>query len=317
MTAFSASDAAFSGFHFIRRQPTTVLIWAGAYLVYQLANETLLVSLAGDKLAVLQSLSETNRTDPAAALAMLPSLALVFVVALPVALAFLSVMNSAVYRALMRPEDVSPGYFRLGQDEVRMAGLILIWVLLAIGYGFLVLFVSAMGAAIGFASPAPVRPIFFTLWGAAALAALIYPTVRLSLSMPLTVASRHIHVFDSWILTRGRFWSLLGAYALCWILILVVQLVSTVLISVIATIAILTTGGSMASLRGLFSADVSSLSAFFTPARMIAAILAAPVSAAIFAVAASPSVQAYLAFSAPPAAPPSTPVIEPEAAPAV
>lgn len=43
---------------------------------------------------------------------------------------------------------------------------------------------------------------------------LIWLAVRLSLASPLTFDTRRVRVFGSFALTRGRFWSLLGAYLL-------------------------------------------------------------------------------------------------------
>ena len=320
MTNFSATDAAFSGFRFIGRRPGTVLAWAATYALYQLVLGGLLVTLMGDKLIQLQALTETNRTDPEAALAMLPSVALLLLIALPLALAFWSVMNTAAFRALLGQRGGFAS-LRLGRAEARMAGLILIWAALSVGYAFLVIFLFALAAAPGANLIPAVKPIYYVAWAAALVAAFVYPVVRLSLSTAMTVSEGHIRIFESWGLTRGRFWSLLGAYFLCWVMLFVLVIVGMILIAVVAAGTALATGGSLDALTGMFSPDYSSLQAYFSPVRVIAALLEAPISAAALVVAAGPSAEAYRVFSglkgaegdatAEPAAEPSPYAVEP------
>lgn len=296
MTSFSATDAAFSGFRFIGRRPGTVLVWAAIYALYQFVLGGLLITLMGDKLIQLRALTETNRTDPEAALAMLPSVAVLLLIALPLALAFWSVMNTAALRALLGRRQAFAS-LRLGPDEARMAALILIWVALSVGYAFLVIFLFALAAAPGANMIAAVRPIYFVVWTAALIAAFVYPAVRLSLSSAMTVAEGHIRIFESWSLTRGRFWPLLGAYFLCIVMLFVLVSVGMILIAIVAAGTALATGGSLDALSGMFSPDYSSLQAYFSPVRVIVAVLEAPISAAALVVAAGPSAEAYRVFS--------------------
>jgi len=296
MTSFSATDAAFSGFRFIGRRPGTVLVWAAVYALYQLVLGGLLVTLMGDKLIQLQTLTETNRTDPEAALAMLPSVALLLLIALPLALAFWSVMNTAAIRALLGQRG-GVASLRLGRAEARMAGLVLIWAALSFGYAFLVIFLFALAAAPAANLISAVKPIYYVAWTAALIAAFVYPAVRLSLSTPMTVAEGRIRIFESWGLTRGKFWPLLGAYFLCVVMLFVLVIVGMILIAIVAAGAALATSGSLDALSGMFSPDYSSLQAYFSPVRVIAALLEAPVSAAALVVAAGPSAEAYKIFS--------------------
>lgn len=296
--AFSASDAAFSGFRLIGKKPGAVAAWALVYLIYQAVLGALMVALMGDKLVQLQAMTETNRTDPEAALAMLPSLGLLFVILLPLALVFSSVMNTAVFRAFLRPADRPGfGYLRLGRDELRMGVLIVLWVALAIGYAFLAVFIYGLGMAAGGALPGAVRPLFYFLWSMALIPALIYPAVRLSLSGPMTVAQNHIRVFESWHLTKGRFWSLFGAYFLCGVMIFVVLIVGMIVVAIASGAVALATGSSLATLSTVFRPDYSSLAAFLSPPRLVAMLLNAPISAMGFAIASGPSVEAYQVLS--------------------
>ncbi|MEI9964799.1 MAG: hypothetical protein WDM92_08865 [Caulobacteraceae bacterium] len=263
------------------------------YLVYELVFGVILVSLHGDKLAAML---ETNRTDPVAALGMLPGLGPLFLIALALTFTLWSAMSEAVYRGLLE-RDGEPGYLRLGRDELRMGALILSWAALFLGYTFLLVFVAALAGAPAAALPVWLRPIYLLLVLAATVVGFVYPVVRLSLSFPMTVAANHIRIFESWHLTRGRFWPLLGAYLLSWVLIMVVQLVAMIVIVALAALVILSTGGSFSNLSGVFSPDYSSLGAYFSPARLISMLCDAPVSAALLAIAAGPSAEAFRVFS--------------------
>jgi hypothetical protein len=308
MSTFSASDAAFSGFRFIGRHPKTVLVWALANLVFQLLSGVVLVLLAGNRLSDLRTLGQAGNAASAGALVMTPGLSLLFLIALPAALGFSALMFAAAYRAVLRPSDAGPGYLKIGRDEFRMAVLIVAWLALTIGYLFLVMFVAGFAAgfvlgvtgAMGATPPAAVTTIFVILLLVGALAAIVYPLVRLSLSMPMTLAQEHIRLFESWRPTHGRFWALAGAILLCLVLIGVVLIVAAIVTTAIAAAVTLFAGGSIA--------DISSI---FTPTRLIVSVLNAPVSASVWAILVGPFAEAYLAFAGP-GAHPSTPVPHPE-----
>ena len=293
MTSFSASDVALSGFRFIRSQPRTVAIWAGVNLVFQLVYGLIFVTLAGGKLAEINTFVETNRIDPGAAWAMLPSLSFVFLIALLANLVLLAVMMSAACRARMRPEEVSPGYLRFGADEARMAGLILMWIALVLGYSFLVLFVVTLATAMGGLLPGVLRAIYVLLVAVGGLAAVFYPWVRLSLSLPMTFADRHIHLFDSWKLTKGRFWPLFGTYVLWAILTLVLSLVVFIVVLFVLSAARLSSGGALPPVTDLLTADKSSLASFLRLSTLVADALGAAFSAALLAICVGPFVEAY------------------------
>ena len=318
MSTFSASDAAFSGFRFIGRHPKTILVWALANLVFQSLSGVVLVLLAGNRLADLRSMGQAGNAASAGALVMTPGLSLLFLIALPAALGFSALMFAAAYRAVLKPADAAPGYLKVSRDEFRMAVLIVAWLALTIGYLFLVMFIAGFAAgfvlgvisATGASAPGAVEAILVVLLLIGALAAVAYPLVRLSLSMPMTLAQGHIRLFESWRPTHGRFWPLAGAILLCLALIAVVLIVAAIVTTAIAAAVTLFAGGSLADISGIFRPDGTSLATYFTPTRMIVSVLNAPVSASVWAILVGPFAEAYLAFAGPNA--PVAPVPHPE-----
>ena len=98
--------------------------------------------------------------------------------------------------------------------------------------------------------------------------------VRLSLAGPMTFAQRRVRLTGSWALTRGRFWSMFGAYLLAGVLITLAAVLLMIVCCVIAFML-----GGIAGVRGLFFPDASSLGAFFTPERIVLMVLNAPIGA--------------------------------------
>ena len=110
MTSFSASEAAVSGFRFIRRHPRTILAWAGVLFTWEVVYGLLLVGLARDQLPAVEALGRPNETDPEAALQMVPAVSPVLLLTLLGLWAIASVMFSAAYRDQFEPENSRWGH---------------------------------------------------------------------------------------------------------------------------------------------------------------------------------------------------------------
>ncbi len=296
MTTFSAADAALSGFRYIGRRPWVVLAWAGVVLGYEVIYGGLLALLAGDKQAAIATLSEVNRSDPEAALAMLPSVSFVFLFTALAALALSSVMFTAAYRAFLRPQDSRFAYLRFGRDELRMAVLIVATAALDAGGLFLIAFVTGSLAGLGAALPNIVQMLYFPILAIGAICAMTWPVIRLSLAMPMTLADRHFRLFESWKPTHGHFWKLLSAYLLSAILMLVLLLTEWAIVAVIAAIVMVVSHLPREAFSGLFHADASSLKSYFSVTTVIGLVLNALAFAASLAILISPVTDAYNAF---------------------
>ncbi len=276
-----------------------MLVWIGAFVAFELVWGTLLALLAGDNIARFEHFRELINTDIPAAVAMLPAVALVLLFGVVGRVAFWAIMFSAAYRAMLFPDAVSLGYIRFGKDEIRMAGLIALWSVLAVGYGFLILFMFLLLSLMGAALPGLVKALYLILVTVACGGALVWPTVRLSMTMPMTMSDHHIRLFESWKLTHGRFWQLFGAYVITAVLLLVLMVLSVFAIAIVAAFVTLATGGSIDDLAGMFSADANTLSTRFSAASVLSALIEAPIWAAFLAVFVGPVSSAYQAIAHP------------------
>jgi len=291
MTAFSATDAAFEGFRITREKPRVLLIWAAFYLIISLLMPVLLVTMGGQNLMALEAEANSPNADPQAALDNLAALGPLYAILIPIGLAVQAVLAAAVYRAILRPEDTGFGYLRLGQDELRLTVLTLIYFVLSLAAVTIVVLLGGIGAGVAYGLLG--SPLLGVGLGLFFLGLLLYGAVRLSLAPVITFAERRISVFDSWRLTKGQFWKLLGAYVLAIASAVVVLLLATVIFMAVAAIL---AGGDIASVGQVFKPDLSSVAAYYTPPMVAYTIFGGFLNALYFAVLVSPAAVAYRAL---------------------
>jgi hypothetical protein len=117
------------------------------------------------------------------------------------------VLYTAALRAMLRPGEHALASLRLGMDEVRQFLVALIYLLIFMIALFLVSFVLALFLS-GAGPGAAYWLLLILICGAGA-----WFYTKVSLSFPLTLMERRFVMADAWTLTAGRFWTLLGAYA--------------------------------------------------------------------------------------------------------
>ena len=129
MSDFSPSEAALSGFSFIRRHPFVVMAWTGVNFALGLLSSTLMIGLAADKVAAISHYNKLNSSDPDLALAIMPSLLVAVLILGGGNLALGSVMFSAAYRAHLQKRsrlggswyrEVRPGVYELETGNLRL-----------------------------------------------------------------------------------------------------------------------------------------------------------------------------------------------------
>lgn len=272
---FSASDAAFSGFRAGREHFRAVLVWIVVFGAASLALSVAIFPIMGPYLAELEQLGSQTNPDPQASLALLNKLWPFIGPILIYSFAVNAVQYAAVNRMILRPSDSAFGFLRLGGDELRQLG-VAIGLALVIFAAYLVGVIGVTMIAIALGAVNKGLALFAgVIAGLALVAFLIVLMVRLSLASAQTFATGRINLFGSWRLTRGHFWSLLGAYLLALILAAIVWMA----IQALAMVAAMLVGGGMSAVGEMQSPDVSSLQAFYTPSTIVRtafAIITAP-----------------------------------------
>jgi hypothetical protein len=230
--AFSPSDAAFEGFRLTRERPGAILAWSGFYLLALMLIFAVAALIVGP--TVVASMGNPPQGDPEALAAWFAPLAGALAVLVPGMIIISAMLAAVVYRAVLRPQDSRMAYLRLGGDELRLFLvsflLVLLWTLaIAIPVVVLTVVLTLMGDN-------PATALVGVIGGVALFCLLIWGAVRLSLSPVMTFAEGKIRIFESWGLTKGRFWGLLGMYLLAFVFV-------NLLGSLVANVALALSGG--------------------------------------------------------------------------
>lgn len=311
--AFSATESAFEGFRLAKRSPLTIVIWALFYIVITALVIAVAGGAMGQFMQMAASMEPGAEPSDAEMMAFMSAYFSMVGLILPISLVLGSISYAAVNRAVVRPSESAFGYLRIGMDEFRVIVVSLVlMIVLGLGFGLAggVIF-GVLGAVVAMMGEnAGVGAILMAVAVVAFICLVIWVAVRLSLALPITVAERRIAIFDSWRLTKGHFWGLLGMSILAWVLCLVVQ----ILLSIILMPILFAVSGGFENLASLETMQPMEILQTMAPMAITILIFAAIVSALQLAIMYAPYASAYMGItgrdSAGPAAQtPETPVL--------
>ncbi|CAN7622741.1 hypothetical protein [Caulobacter sp. LjRoot300] len=295
---FKVTEAAFEGFRLVRREPRTIAIWA----VFSLVASVALVA------AMIASGFGRFMGGAAKGATMTPEALTGFLVgeliAIGGAILIASIMGAAVYRAILRPAESPLTRLRLGGDELRLVLLsVIMGVVFTVLTVALMIPVGLLGVAIGVGAnlgQAGAEPnagamagiVLVVLLGyLLVIAGLVFFAVRLSLAGVMTFAERRLRVFESWRLTKGRFWRLLGCYGLTVVLMLPIYMV---MMTLYFAITFAFSGGDVGrAMSEIAQPEMTSLAAYLSPARIVYLVLAGAMGGVLNAVMYAPAAAVY------------------------
>ncbi|SFS45003.1 hypothetical protein [Brevundimonas viscosa] len=291
--AFSATDAVFEGFRVVRRRPMTLVWWS---LFYMVVMALVMAAIGGSLIRLVnaaEALEAAGTPSPEDFMPIFQLYMSVFAVVLPISLAAGAVVYAAVSRAVLRPEESRFGYLRFGMDEVRVLVVTVALGLMFMALGGVTFTLVGIVGGLAASLEAPWLWLVAVLLGLAALGGLIWLGVRLCLAVPITVGERRIAILDSFRLTRGRFWPLLGMAILAGVLSLVVGLLGSL---VLTPLQFLT--GGMTGLQDLEGAALAEILQTAWPMILVWIVTNAIVSALQVAVVYAPFSAAYRSITA-------------------
>lgn len=231
--SFSATEAAFEGFRLVRRKPLALLTWTLIYMVVSLASVLAMGAMAPAAADLTTLLEGYEATPPATLEEIAPVLnaygRMLGGMSWVIVLSALSsvILTAAVARGVLEPQTGAKfGYVRLGMDELRVAVVSLVL--------FILMFLISCAAFLIAGVVGGMAAGMFEGWGwivavvlfLAAIALVIWLAVRWSLAIPITVAEKRLAFFDSFRVTRGKFWPMLGMAILAGVMALLVMLLS-------------------------------------------------------------------------------------------
>lgn len=287
--SFNATESAFEGFRLARRAPLAILAWAAAYVIFF----AVFFAVAGGSLINVVSLAEQLEQSAEPSMEQVTTIlraygTLMFLV-LPLSMLFSAVLSTGVARAVIRPQEGRFGYLRLGRNELRI-----LLAMLAVGLLMLGVTVGGMGVASvlgGLAAEmnTPLLNLPAVLVGLATVGVSIWLAVRLSLVVPISFAEEKIALKESWVMSKGRFWPLLGMAVLAGVMSMLVGLLGSIVIAPLNLIF-----GGLESLAGAETTNIATLFVKFWPALLVWGVVNALLSAAQAAIIYAPFSAAYL-----------------------
>jgi hypothetical protein len=209
------------GFRLVRERPLAVLVWG---LVY--AALTVGLMFAMRPFLAMQATAMTQGGDSAVDIANMGAMVGRMLLLELLAVVVFTMLMTAAQRAVLRPGDARFAFVRLGMDELRMFALTLLLLVGSyIAFVVLTMVFVIMGGLLAAASGVALVGLVAILGMLVAFGLFVWIEVRLSLAFPLTLLRRKIIIGESWRLTRGRFWTLFGAYLVLFLMLLVLWIV--------------------------------------------------------------------------------------------
>lgn len=213
------------GFRLIRAHPGSMLAWSFVYCGGLLLITLTMMATLGPQFIAMAKRGGLSPDDVDAVSGLLLQSGPAFLLVLLMTVLLLSVITGGVLRLVLRPEEHGFAHLRLGRDELRLAGVNLVFV------GFYVIslvagvLVSQIFSANGQGPSLLVSALVVGLPAS-------WVGVRLCLLTPLTFDRRRIAFGEAWALSRGLGWPLLGMiilavvfYVMVWLVFFIASLV--------------------------------------------------------------------------------------------
>lgn len=225
---FSATEAAFEGFRVVRRNPLAIVFWALAYVLFFAAFFAIFGGSLASLMATTESL-EGGQPSPQDIEALGQTYLGFMGLAAPLGLVLSAVLNAAVARAVLSPNEKAFGSMRLGADELRVLAVSVILAIVVAAVAMVLFLVVGVVGTLVAQSNQGVGILVGVLLGLAAAVVVCWLMIRLSLAVPATLAEKRIAPFASFALTKGKTLPILGMAIIAAIMSVLVSLLGTII----------------------------------------------------------------------------------------
>jgi hypothetical protein len=131
-------------------------------------------------------------------------------------------LMAAAQRAVLHPERSAFAYLRIGLDELRLFLLaIILIVMFYIAFALVGLVLVAITGLLAVSAGTGAMGPVAMLEGLLMIGLFLWFEVRLALAFPLTLLRGKIIIGEAWRISRGHFWTLLGAFLLLGLIVLI------------------------------------------------------------------------------------------------
>jgi hypothetical protein len=243
MKRFSTGTAIGDGFRLAAARPLAVFVWGLVILGPALGALALIMPVMAEMIADLPAPNGEGADDAVtqrmfAEMMQLQAASMVLNIG---QLLGMVVVYTAIFRAVLRPDERSVFSLRIGMDELRVA---VVGLAIAVGLYVVIIVAVLLGAALGFAlfsgADDGVATAVLVCLGLGLFVALLWVMARVSMMGPASVSYRDFAFVQGWKLASGQAWRLFGMMLLIVLMMLVVQLVVVIAV-VLALSGVLTT----------------------------------------------------------------------------
>lgn len=226
------TDAALEGLRIMRRKPPVVLAWA-AFSLVMLPILGLIAKIVLGEEGREALAGRVGSADPRELLDLITHLGGAMVLLIALALVLGAVLQAAIIRSVIEPDNDRLAYLRLGREEVQLLIVSLITWAAALGVTVIPSGAVVLGAALLSGAAAG---WFATLGALAVIGLSMWVAVRLSLLGPHAFSHHHIDVRAAWIQTHGQFFRLLAMFAMTIALSAVVSIIGATISGVLGNL---------------------------------------------------------------------------------
>ena len=237
MGDFSTGSAIGAAFRLVAREPVAFLVWALAYLIIGVLPQIGVFALIlPEWLRLTQEITSSAGVNspmpPAEMFRAQAQMMQLQPISWLAQIASQALLLSAIYRAVLFPEDRRFFYLRLSMREVWLG---LVMLVLFVMMGMLLFVIMLPLAVIGgivaaFAHDAPAVGLLIVPVVFASMAVVVWVLLRLSLATPMSFAQRGFKLYESWNLTRGHAAKM---FLVALALVIVVSIIEMVLMSAV------------------------------------------------------------------------------------